>query len=114
MPVKNCFILNCIHLMHTNSTYYFAHYAEYYGGGAWERESPACSVGLDGAWSTCNPTCFGAVLCTSRYLSSLGLRTAAAAAMGAGMINSLGSIPFSSGREEVLMFGPQFNRSALR
>ena len=25
MPVKNCFILNCIHLMHTNSTYYFAH-----------------------------------------------------------------------------------------
>ena len=37
-----------------------------------------------------------------------------AAAMGAGMINSLGSIPFSSGREEVLMFGPQFNRSALR
>jgi len=37
-----------------------------------------------------------------------------AAAMGAGMINSLGSIPFSSGREEVLMFGPQFNRGALR
>ena len=36
-----------------------------------------------------------------------------AAAMGAGLIGSLGSIPFSSGREEVLMYGPKFNRAAL-